>query len=598
MSLSSLIHRVSSGIKLPDRRPLHEWAEEFIQLPGGGFTMSGNFKVGKSRYLIPVWQRLTDDSTRRVVLMKPTRGGGSMAADIWVPWILANAPGPIMWNHQGNQQAKEAAETRTWPILKACKAVAHLFPDDQYKVRNMSIVFNDGTPLWVQGPSLERLQGKGIRYQINSEVWLWDRGTLAQAEARCEDFSKITRNSKIFIESQPGEEGDDLHEAFQSGTRESWVVPCEKCSKLMALKFSGRRQDGTRFGIVWDDSKGDAHAAATVRFECEHCGHPHLDTVRNSQRWAMGGRYVAERPEVKGTASMRFSGIIVRDWAQMVLKFLNAQGAVRTGNIEPLKEFTQKDLTEPWCEKQTEPEPAVEIYTPSEEWPDETHRFMTVDRQADELHWVVIRAWNSRTMESRRLYFGKAHGENELRKLQLDWRIKDTFVFIDSGYQQEAVFELGVKYGWTCTKGVGKDTWQHPIFNTDGTPQRDDLGRAMAVPRPFSEYMKGDPNRRGLHPQRTHARYLIFSNLAMKNLLQRFRNGKLGRWLIPASAMTEASEEDYNRQMSSEFLRKTMRGWQWVQKGQQPNHLFDCEVLQCLAASILKIVKEVKNDNE
>ena len=29
MSLTTLIHRVSSGIKLPDRRPLHEWAEEF-----------------------------------------------------------------------------------------------------------------------------------------------------------------------------------------------------------------------------------------------------------------------------------------------------------------------------------------------------------------------------------------------------------------------------------------------------------------------------------------------------------------------------------------------------------------------------------------
>ena len=27
MSLTTLIHRVSSGIKLPDRRPLHEWAE-------------------------------------------------------------------------------------------------------------------------------------------------------------------------------------------------------------------------------------------------------------------------------------------------------------------------------------------------------------------------------------------------------------------------------------------------------------------------------------------------------------------------------------------------------------------------------------------
>ena len=581
--------------RVPDRRPIYEWAREHVALPGA-FTVTGTFNVEISRHLVGVFDALQDDLVRSVTLMKPTRGGGSMIADVWFPWVIANDPGPMMWNHQTDAVAGDMAGDRLMPILERCEPVRKLFPEDRHKKRKTEIQFTSGVTLYVQGPSISNLQSKGIRYQVNSEVWIWKSGRLGDAHARVGDFEQI-QSSKVFNESQAGLEDDDLHLAWKQGNQCEWCVPCLSCGHVQALKWSGSRLDGTKFGMRWDDGPECRDAAGrwnmsavlpTIRYECEKCGHPHLDNARTRAEWNRLGRYVAMNPRAaRRDASFHFNAIVVRSWEKLVVKFLAAMESYHDrGATEPLQEFTQKDLAEPWAEKGLSPGVQQEAYEVESDWPEEAFRFLTVDVQAEGVFWAVVRAW-AKSGESRRLWFGKLHGWGEVRAMQERWKVKYNKVLVDSGYEAKEVYGQCVKWGWIAVKGEDRPYYVH--FVTKG-------GKKEAVRRSYSELKKGDPEKGGLHQQRRFAPLVCWSNPVIKDRLKRFRDGKMGKWLLPAGTSDSAAEEEYLKQLGNEFKKRVVMPstgrveWRWIRKGD--NHLFDCEALQVLAATIVKICRD------
>ncbi len=579
----------------PDRRPIYEWAREHVALPGA-FTVTGNFNVEISRHLVGVFDALQDDLVRSVTLMKPTRGGGSMIADVWFPWVIANDPGPMMWNHQTDAVAGDMAGDRLMPILERCAPVAALFPDDRHKKRKTEIQFTSGVTLYVQGPSVSNLQSKGIRYQVNSEVWIWKSGRLGDAHARVGDFEQI-QSSKVFNESQAGLEDDDFHMAWRQGNQCEWCVPCLSCGHVQPLKWSGSRLDGTKFGMRWDDgpecrdSAGRWNLGAvlpTIRYECAKCGHPHLDNARTRAEWNRLGRYVAMNPRAaRRDASFHFNAIVVRSWEKLVGKFLAAMEAYHDrGATEPLQEFTQKDLAEPWAEKGLAPGVQQEAYEVESDWPEEAYRFLTVDVQAEGVFWAVVRAW-AKSGESRRLWFGKLHGWGEVRAMQERWKVKDNKVLVDSGYEAKEVYGQCVKWGWVAVKGDSRDKFDWIVVRK---------GQRIAVQRSFSEVKRGDPEKGGLHQARRFAALHLFSDPVMQDRLDRFRSGRMGKWLLPAGPKDSAAEEEYLRQLSAEFKKRVVMPasgrveFRYIRKGD--NHLRDCEKFQVLAATMLGICRD------
>jgi len=286
-----------------DRRPIPEWAHEFVWL-SPPITKTGFFDCSDSRHFLQIFDSLQNDRKRGVNVLKPVRGGGSLIGDVFCPWTLANDPGPYMDVFQTEKVASDHAEERIKRIFEKCPPVAALFPANRHKQRDDEILFNHGHTWYVRGPSLGNLQAKGIRYLRLEEVWMWDQGKMGEAMGRIGDYLKM-QTSKVLCISQGGpKDGVEMEESdwfrhYHRGLLHEWEVQClnPECRRYFDPIFSGQRVDGSFWGITWNHYRlpsGDwdiPKCLPTIRFECPHCKYPMLEGARTKGEWNRTGQW-------------------------------------------------------------------------------------------------------------------------------------------------------------------------------------------------------------------------------------------------------------------------------------------------------------------
>lgn len=551
---------------------------------------------------------LQNDRRREVNIAAPVRGGKTLIADIWMPWTFANEPGPFLWLFQKDSIAKEHCEIRANPILEACDLTRGLLPADRHKKRTQEILFSNGFPLYIWGPSINNLQSKGFRYIVEDEPWLYDKGTIGEADGRVGDFLKL-QISKILRISQGGDVGSDWHEKFLEAELWEWSIQCQNpnCGLFMIPQFCGFRPDGSRWGMMWDDKRRPdgtrdiQKTLPTVRFECQHCGHPHIDNPRTKGEWNRTGKYerVTEPNEKK--ASFRWTAIIDFPWAELAEMWLNSQVQFELGNEQPQIQFIQKrlaDFYDPNRFSGMNRPIAVKLET---EWKDEFMRVMSVDVQQNDF-WAVIRAW-AKSGESRLLWAGRLVSWGEIRDKQAEFKVAPGAVLVDSGDGNRTmeIYAQCAENGkteiikgrehWICWKATkGEPQKSFPFYQKNN---RIDL--PFRWPLGF-----GDP-RSGKEGQgKGHVCPLVqFSNPTCKDILARLRDGKGAPWLA-----YEGVCDDWHKHMYAERRVKTWdakgidTGWRWENIGRRPNHLWDCEVMQVVAACMEGIIGQTAVEDQ
>jgi phage terminase large subunit GpA len=565
----------------PDRRPIPQWAAENVVLPAV-LTIGGNFNPEISRHFLGIFEALQDDKVRSVTLLKPIGSGGSLVADIWTLWLMANDPGAMMGNFQTDPDAKDYSKDRLGQMLRNCPPTAALLLEDNIQEKK----FRHGMPLYIQGPSLSNFQAKRIRYLRNDEVWMWEPGRLGQALGRIADWKRI-HMSKVFNVSQAGIENDALDLEFKKGDRREWTVPCPECGKLFEAAISGRREDQSLWGLRWDpkakDRFGDWNLSAvrkSVWYECPHC-RGKLDNERQTRaHWNTNGLWRATNPEADPeNVSFHFSAIISDLWADLAEEFCAAMNAMRSGVLELMIAFVQKKEVRSWTEARLFQSAAAPKFRPTkDDWADESRRFMTVDCQAEGVFWVMVRAWSKRG-ESRRLHFAKAHSEAELLEIQAKFKVPGCSVLIDSGAFTKRIYAMCCRNGWIALKGEDKTAFTHTLVIK---------GQATRVWRSYSELRRGDPEGGEAGQSQRFAKLLLWSNPTIKDRLQ--SQIDRGLWLEPETAANDPLEAEYGRQMRSEFRReKRDQNGQIFRVWVCPtgnNHLRDCACMQVVAATI------------
>lgn len=590
---------VLSAWATPDRRPIYEWASQFITLPPV-LTRTGLFRVEDSRQMIEPFDALHDDHRRTVTVIAPVRGNKTLFADIWCPWTIANDPGPFMFNWAKDELADEHCKTRLNFVLENCPPVAALFPDSRHLKSTSEIIFKNGMPLYVQGSALTNLQAKGIRYMVNDELWMWRPGRHREAMGRLGDFQEL-QNSKVLNISQGGTEDDDLDELWKTGSQSEWHIQCEKCAHWMDTRWTHQRADGTRWGLVWDLHKLESglwdipKVLPTIRFECEKCGHPHIDTHRNRSEWNRTGKYIAQNPAaLRQHASFHYSALITRTWALLVEDYLTSINAYKKGVTSPLIQFFQKYAAEPKSERglmDNSRSFASAVYEIDSAWPDEKGRFMTSDRQEEDVFWYLICAW-SKAPEVRRLTFGKAYSFQELDQIRAKFKVQPNHHVIDSGYRPKGdngVYSACIRYGWTAAKGVASEGGEEVIFY-----HRKKSGKK--VQHSYDELKFGDPESGAIGQGRRHARLIRFSRPTMGDRLQNIID--LGKWIGPAGLDDEPLEIEFRRQMASEYKKRKENKFTHVVKHvwvcpSGNNHARDCAAMQVLCATLSDILPDM-----
>lgn len=603
----------SKAYSPPDRRSIIEWAGEKVTLPPV-LAQSGAFDISGSRHFIAPLKAIRHDRVRGIRMLAPVRGGKTLIVDVSVPWAIANDNAPVLWVMQDKDVAADHAEERQMPILLSVPEIKPMLSADRHKKRKSDILFANGLPFKMVGPALGKLQSKGFKWVICDEPWMYKRGVIGNAKARMGDFVKLGNNKFIAL-SQGGEEDGDWDREYQIGVEFVWRPRCASptCRRHMPLEWTVNAPDGTRSGARFDsvklaDGTYDKEAsAATVRYACPHCGHEHPNSQRTRREWnsdgdyfnsKTGARFDPENPPEE--VSFRWHALVDYPWHELVKEWLSAMEAKHVGNFKPMVIFFQKrcalmrsertvhDTDLPFARMR------MEQTAPTDKaWPGEVMRFLTADRQSEDVYWVTIRAWARGTGESRRLWFGKLYSEVDIESKRIEYAVSTNCTIVDSGYRPKGdhgVYAACIRYGWIAAKGTDDPFFWHSIPGKGGKPPTR-VQRAWAPPS-WGDPGEGtaaqaDPDGLPAHKIKKFAPLVRFSSPTMKDrviaLIDR------GLWIEPEVEESDEMEREYRIQMSAEFKRPKVnkqtykKEMVWVCPSGN-NHAFDDAAMQALCA--------------
>ena len=580
----------------PERTSIHEWlAKNWVLSPP--ITKTGPFDVSGSRHFIDIFNAWQDDRVREVNILKPVRGGGSLIGDGICLYGIAADPGPYMEVFQTDQEAKFFAESRSVVNFRNCKPVRDLFPADRHKIRDNEIMFTHGHAWYNSGPSISNLQTKSIRYLRLEECWMWDQGKIGEAIGRVGDYLK-TQTSKVLCISQAGPapgfaepmENSDWYRHYHRAQIHEWTVQCPSCLKYFEPVFSGQRLDGSFWGMTWDKHQtqsGDwniAKCIPTIRFECEHCAHPILDGSRTKNEWNRTGKYEAKGETNDKRKSFHWETVIDFPWVELVELWLEACNAEKRGDLRPKIQFYQKRRAM-FRDEESLLKGAFHIarssYDIETDWPEEKARFLTIDRQEEDLFWWTVRAWSPE--KSRRLGFGKAYGFAALEEIRLKFKVLPNRTFIDSRYLPKGdngVYSACIRYGWVAVMGAKEYHFTHR------------LSGGNLVRRSYAPVSYGDPES-GQGISRRRCAVIRFSKSQMNQKVQELIDALL--WEEPITG-DEETEKEYNAQMSSrvkrtEFDKKTNETRVYWKEGRN-DHARDLANHQVLGAILADLVPD------
>jgi phage terminase large subunit GpA-like protein len=534
-------------------------------------------------------EAMVDPAVKEVCILAAIQATKSLGAELTLAYIIENLPGPTLWLCDNDENAKDHSESRLQPLFEKCDPIKRLFPADKNKKRNTTIHFNNGMSLWILGAhNLKNLQRRSIRWIIGDECWNWPQGHMEEAEGRTTSFGWL---GKCIWMSQAGVEDDDLDRKWKSTDQREWTFRCPECGSRQPYKWQR---------VEWDktckDEEGNYNFETlreSTRYKCIDCEHLIEDTYTNRRKMADSGAFeITNQNASKELVGFHWNGIATMKWGRLAEMYIRAKLAAKKGDMNPLIQFYQKRLAQPWDESAEDfgmdvptqayelgnvwgKEGALNANMQVVESTDKTARvplrFLTVDVQTDHF-WLKVRSW-SPLGQSRLIWYEKVLTWEDVEAVQHRFEIHPQLVFCDSGYNPYEVYKQCGPRGWTALKGDQKDNFIHVRKLKDGTTEK-----TRRFYSPVHKVAAG----------RDMCRLHHYSANNMRDILQKLRNLKIGdepMWQIP-----DETGKDYRRQLEAERRIKKGNKWVWQQIGKRPNHYFDCEVMDITAAVMLKII--------
>lgn len=578
-----------NGWSKPDRRPIYLWAHDNLVLPQS-YAIPGRFDVSITRPLMAVFDDIQNVVIKRIRFRKPPRFGGSMIADIAIPWIICNDPGPIGWHWQSDDDAKGHMKQKALHLWKTSKQFRAMLPENRHDKTNTEIYFG---PFFIKvcGANLNNLQGVGLRWVFNDELWLpvW-QDLYQHAVYRTRDYERAG-NEKIVDVSQCGVTDDVEDRNWKTGHRAQWAYKGSD-GQLHQLLFGGKRPDGSRWGLVWnDDAKKDgrynkARAVETCRYEAEKTGQIWKDDPKTIAEWNRDGAYVQTNPNASHTnRSYAVNALLNRTFASLVEEKIDAMELASRGDMSALRDYKQKAETVPWEEVHLTVEISSAVtgfkyadYANGEKWEGEIARVMTIDRQhgigKDIPHrWVEVRAFQANG-DSRQIWFGRLETKEACRDLQTKMGITDRCVWQDSRFEKALVYAECAEYGWTALWSSEQNSWAHYIVRP-GVEER------IKYTLPYSPINIADM---GNH---RFARYILFNDGYMSDILHNLLSGRGVKWEHPDDV-----NEEYIAHLKAEHkIEKRPGVFKWEKiHSTKANHGRDCSKLAVCFAVVLKLI--------
>ena len=576
----------------PIRDPV-EWCERFVNLPGSARTT--RFDSSITPWLRVPLSCINDGVTRIITFVKPVQTGGSVLGEAGLCYLLANMfGGDFQYNWENNDKAMDRWSKRIEKILRATKPVAARFPDDRHKVQKGMVVFPHCN-FTMQGVESEgNLASDSIRFQLNEEVHGWPAGRLQLAYRRTTAFW----NSLILNISNASNVGDQLHQAYLSGTQEQWLVLCAGCGQHHQMRTRWDEKEPHLGGLRYDsegckaaDGSYDYNKLAqTIRYQMP-CGHEVPDDVQVRRQMSLGGKWSApNNPSAHiSNRSFNYDAVCVDtiNWRELIEE---KHRAIRARNADDPTLWKQY-LNERECQfydPEFKPWKKAVVVTAGlkknrEGLPGRHARYFALDRQlgiaakGEEPHWwLVIRDYMPNG-DSQLIFEGKLHTSNEVIGVLDAHECKRHHGVADSGADTNHVYAFCLKHGINAIKGGQTPTYKH----SDGTRE------IFSEMRPLHMMIEGAPPKFDYLDGQSDLREPMFWEYSahnIRNLLAYVRDNT-------SFGIPEDVSEDYRAHMDAEekkVKRHHLTGepTEYWHQGARRNDLFVCE---CYGAMLFKM---------
>jgi Phage terminase large subunit (GpA) len=579
-----------SSVKPPDRLPLSELATKNVYLSGSQYGAKYSLTVVPAHEF--VLNAFKDARVKEIANIAVTGFGKTTIFEVCASYAIAQDPGDLLMLGQTNGLVKDWMTSRLLKVLRRSPWTKGFIPTgkDRNDATKMSIIFRH-MAMFAGGANESNTQEKSMRYCFGDEVWKWVNGMIGELLKRHHD----RLNRKCLLQSQGGNEGTEWHEFCKNGKWHNGHHQCPACKEfspvVMDNMIYGELDPETGKRRKQRDESGEYDWPAifdSIRYKCPVCSEEFEDTDFNRRQWSKckpvwdGRKHFPDRV----TFSWTFLTVWTKTWASVVKLWIIANDQKKRGNLEPLKQFINKDLGQFWEEPSDSPELSTAgeryaklLYHDGEKWPGEDYRFMTIDVQKGHF-WVVIRACKIGGA-SRLLWEGKVTTWQGLFDLQDRYGVENPDVGIDGRYMIDEVVK---QVRMHCGPDIA-GWWRILIGEDQAKGFRYDIGtgkRQQVVWKIFSKYQNG------VTSSQQRFRTIRFSNLRAKDALVGQMGLPEGHFGIPVDV-----SKDYREQMAAEVRREITPGvYRWVKiKDHYDNHEWDCEVMQIVMQTIKGVIR-------
>lgn len=603
------------------RLRVSEWARTSRYLPAELTTKPGNYDPDYTPYLVEIMDRLSaNDPHRKVAVMK----GGQVCfttgvGENFIGYTIAHDPSGLLYVSADADLTKLGMELKVDRMLHFSGLKHLLGAADGSSKRSgdtaMRKEFPGGFLLAAGAQNPGKLRSTAVRKGFLDECDGWPQmvgGVGTEEGSPIDLFEKRTdtyqHSRKILYGSTPlVTQTSFIYPLFKLGDQRHYYIPCRRCGEFQVLEWHGiREEDKSPFGFVYDFDKNGLLIEESVAYECKFCCEcfHNYDKSWFLPRGEWRPHATTQEPGLTSYHVPAFlSPVGMYDWTGIVQKWVKAWDIKndRPRDIVKLRAFYNLERGLPWEERGESPkfervqQHRRAIYlqgeVPNVAAIKETGAPVilltcTVDVHGDRLDVEVV-GWccNRQTYSIEWLHFegdiddlGPGGPWQHLRSLVEEgkWVADDgreyaiELTLIDCGHKADTVHQFCTEY----SGGV------HPI-----------MGRELPMKgtqfKEFSEFESKFGNRG-------------------YNITSTIYKDRLAAWLKfdwdSQDELQPLGYPNYPNDYGDEFFRQyeaeekvevtervTNRrlGFKWRQRGQRPNHSWDCRVYGMAAFDLI-----------
>ncbi len=241
-----------------------EWADEFRVVTGG--PSPGRWQTSKTPDLKEILDCVTDRKVEGIVIMKPTRSGGTEVVCNAMGYYTHYDPCKILYAQSSKEQGLIFSDSILMQMLRDTPVLSDLMVHEHGRkathTKDKKFFINGGDIRIIGAKSPKGFQAIEARVVIGDDLDEWEVSKHGDPVLKLIDRAKGIHNKKVILVSFPTHELTSriYHYYKLTDMRERWV-PCLRCGAWQVLRFGNSKTD---YGLKW-------HKSGDVWYECEHC---------------------------------------------------------------------------------------------------------------------------------------------------------------------------------------------------------------------------------------------------------------------------------------------------------------------------------------